>query len=128
MNRLTALVLALSLFVPEVLLPQQKAAQSAEISPQASPVAASAPQTPVETQGTQSVRPHSAARRHSYVRETNPRHRPGISKKELAFMGAIAGTSMGIGALAGGAKGLAIGAMVGGWGAYAGHRLWNWIR
>jgi len=43
-------------------------------------------------------------------------------------MAAIAGTSMGIGALAGGGRGLAIRAIVGGWGAYAGHRLWNWIR
>jgi hypothetical protein len=44
------------------------------------------------------------------------------------LLAGIAGTSMGIGALAGGAKGLAIGAIVGGWGASAGHRLWSWIR
>lgn len=35
---------------------------------------------------------------------------------------------MGIGALAGGPKGLAIGAIVGGWGAYGAHRLWRWIK
>ena len=41
------------------------------------------------------------------------------------MMAAVAGTSMGIGAIAGGGVGLAIGAIVGGWSAYAVHRLWN---
>jgi hypothetical protein len=41
------------------------------------------------------------------------------------MMGAVAGTSLSIGALAGGGTGLAIGAIVGGWGAYAVHRLWR---
>jgi hypothetical protein len=45
----------------------------------------------------------------------------------MVFMGAIAGTSMGIGAIAGGGTGLAIGALVGGWGAYAGHRFWHFF-
>lgn len=70
----------------------------------------------------------SRARRHSYEHETGRRHRSGISKKEFALMAAIAGTSMGIGAIAGGGKGLAIGSIVGGWGAYVGHRLWKWLK
>jgi len=41
------------------------------------------------------------------------------------MMAAVAGTSMGIGAIAAGGTGLAIGAIVGGWSAYAVHRLWN---
>jgi len=32
---------------------------------------------------------------------------------------------MGIGAIAGGAHGLAIGTIVGGWAAFGGHYLWN---
>ncbi len=43
-------------------------------------------------------------------------------------MGAVAGTSMGIGALAAGAHGLAIGAIVGGWGAFAAHKLYHFVR
>jgi uncharacterized membrane protein len=46
----------------------------------------------------------------------------------MVFMGAIAGTSMGIGAIAAGGTGLAIGAIVGGWGAYTGHRVWHWVK
>ena len=85
-------------------------------------------QTSAQAQAPPSVRPQPAAQRRSYEREVRGRRRSGISKKEVAMMAAFAGTSMGIGALAGGAKGLAIGALVGGWGAYVGHRLWRWIR
>ena len=70
----------------------------------------------------------SRASRRSYARETRSHRHHRITKGEIAFMAAIAGTSMGIGALAGGGRGLAIGAIVGGWGAYLGHRLWKWIR
>jgi hypothetical protein len=66
--------------------------------------------------------------RRSYERETRGRRHSHISKGEKVFLVSIVGTSMGIGALAGGPKGLAIGAIVGGWGAYAGHKLWHWIR
>jgi len=77
----------------------------------------------------ESVRPQPTSQRRSYERETRGRRRHSrISKKEVAFMAAIAGTSMGIGALAAGGQGLAIGAIVGGWGAYAGHRIWRWVR
>lgn len=92
------------------------------------PAAATAP-AQSSAQSRESVRPQPASRQRSFERETRGRRRlGGISKKEVVFMAAIAGTSMGIGALAAGAKGVAIGAIVGGWGAYAGHRLWNWVR
>src|SRR5271157_5648899 len=91
---------------------------------------------PPATSGQNAVQPYppqpaygqSRASRRSYARETRSHRHRHITKGEIAFMAAIAGTSMGIGALAGGGRGLAIGAIVGGWGAYAGHRLWNWIR
>ncbi len=84
-------------------------------------------QSSIQPQTPQPTYRQSRASRRSYSRETRQHHHR-ITKGEIAFMAAIAGTSMGIGALAGGAKGLAIGSIVGGWGAYAGHRLWNKIK
>ena len=93
------------------------------------PPATSGPaQTAVQPYPPEATSGHSRASRRSYARETRRHHHHHITKGEIAFMAAIAGTSMGIGALAGGGRGLAIGAIVGGWGAYAGHRLWNRIR
>lgn len=86
--------------------------------------------TPAETAQDQqptSVRPNSTPQRQSYAQETQPRRRRRISKGEVVFMAGIAGTSMGIGAIAGGGVGLAIGAIVGGWGAYVGHRIYHWV-
>jgi hypothetical protein len=73
---------------------------------------------------TSETRPQTTSQRRSYERETGRRH-PRISKKEVVFLAAIAGTSMGIGAIAAGAHGLAIGTIVGGWAAFGGHFLWN---
>jgi len=80
--------------------------------------------TPQDQTTTSTTRPTSSSR--SYARETH-RRRSGVSRNEAVFMGAVAGTSMGIGAIAGGGVGLAIGAIVGGWGAYASHRLWRYF-
>ena len=91
------------------------------------PTTSGSDQTAAQPYPSQPTYGQSRASRRSYARETHQR-RHHISKGEIAFMAAIAGTSMGIGALAGGGGGLAIGAIVGGWGAYAGHRLWKWIR
>jgi hypothetical protein len=96
----------------------------------ASPLQPSNPPAAVP-QGQQptTVRPQSTTQQQrSYQREVRPRRRTHISKGEIVFMGAIAGTSMGIGAIAGGGVGLAIGAIAGGWGAYAGHRIWHWVK
>jgi hypothetical protein len=126
--RLVSAFLVMTLLVPGFLLAQTgpRPVTTANAQPAA---AAPPPAQNNATQPRQSFRPQSASQRRSYERETRGRRRhSGISKKEVAFMAAIAGTSMGIGALAAGAKGLAIGAIVGGWGAYAGHRMWNWIR
>lgn len=118
MRRIESIFLMLALLFPTTLVAQHLNAQNSASSSSAT--------TP------QSSPPRSArsetARRHSYQRETKARRHPHVSKGEIAFMAAIAGTSMGIGALAAGGKGLAVGAIVGGWGAYAGHRLWNWIK
>ena len=77
-----------------------------------------------ETTPTETRPQRTTTQRRSYARETGRRHH-GISKKEWIFMGAIAGSSMGIGAIAAGAHGVAIGAIAGGWGAYVGHLFWK---
>lgn len=122
-------VLTLGLVMPEIFIAQQRPTRA--VNPSNSPAAAQ-PSAPAaqDTQTPQTERPQAPtnAQRRSYERETRGRRHHGISKKEWVFMGAVAGTSMGIGALAGGAHGLAIGAIVGGWGAYAAHRMWHWIR
>ncbi len=124
-NRLVSAFLIMTLLVPGFLLAQE----TRPVATNAQPAAPAPPPAQNAAQTRESVRPKSASQRRSYERETRGRRRhSGISKKEVAFMAAIAGTSMGIGALAAGGQGLAIGAIVGGWGAYAGHRLWRWVR
>lgn len=129
MNKLAALLLVLSLLAPVAVLAQQKASPTGPVKAAASPAASSAPQTSSQSQTPPTVlRPQSQVRRRSYQRETKWRGPGGISKQEFIFLTAIAGTSMGIGALAGGGKGLAIGAIVGGWGAFLGHKIWKWAK
>lgn len=126
--RLASAFLIMTMFVPGFMPAQTETrpVTAAKAQPAAAPPPAA---QNTATQPRESVRPQPTSQRRSYERETRGRrHRSGISKKEVAFMAAIAGTSMGIGALAAGGTGVAIGAIVGGWGAYAGHRLWNWIR
>jgi hypothetical protein len=109
----------------------QKAFASAGAQPAATAATSTAaPAQPAATgqeagAATSETRPQATtAQRRSYERETGRRHHS-ISKKELIFLGAIAGTSMGIGAIAAGAHGLAIGTIVGGWAAFGGHFLWK---
>ena len=130
LRKLYTVILACILVLPEAVLAQQTTTRpAAQNYPAASP-AASSPQSSAQSQPAQSVRPQSTAQRQSYEREVRPRRRRStkISKGEIAFMAGIAGTSMGIGAIAAGGEGLAIGAIVGGWGAYVGHRIWNRVK
>lgn len=130
LRRFFGVLLACSLMLPEALLAQQAATRTVAAN---QPAAPPAPQSSSPGQTAQSppesVRPQSQEQRRSYERETKPRRRSHhISKGEVAFMAGIAGTSMGIGAIAGGGVGLAVGAIVGGWGAYIGHRVWHWVK
>ena len=122
---ITLLVISM-LLLPWCGWPTGAAAQQQDTT--ASSPASSPAQSSAEPQTSQpSYRPARAVQR-SYARETRHKRHHRITKGEIAFMAGIAGTSMGIGALAEGARGLAIGSIVGGWGAYVGHRLWNKIR
>jgi hypothetical protein len=123
-HKLIAIILASSLLASTAFAAEGNSSGSAAPAAASS---ASAPQPSSQEQSSSNTQSESKARKRSYERETRTHH-PGISKQEMAFMAAIAGTSMGIGALAGGGRGLAIGAIVGGWGAYAGHRLWKWMK
>jgi len=129
MKNLLVWILALSFAAPQVSWAQQDKASS----PRASQATLTVPRSSQAESGKPGTDPaaQSETRAHarSYQRETRARsHRSGISKKEVVFLGAIAGTSMGIGALAAGGEGVAIGAIAGGWGAYVGHRIWKWVR
>jgi hypothetical protein len=119
-QRLAALLLVFSWLTPEALVAQARTGQARPTVASANTVGPSSVRSPQPA----TTRPRAA--RPTYEREPHRRHN--ISKQEVLFLGAIAGTSMGIGALAGGAKGLAIGSIVGGWGAYLGHRLWKRVR
>ena len=109
------------------------------VTPRFLPVGRQAPQAMAQTTPTESNPPQqvnhgqSAPRRHyyqssrerrSYERETRTRHHR-ITKEEVIFLVAAAGTPMGIGAIAGGARGLAIGSIVGAWAAFGAHHLWK---
>ena len=126
-RKLVSAFLVTTMLVPGLLLAQTDTRPVTTANAQ--PAAPAPPPAQNTAQTRESVRPQPTSQRRSYERETRGRRRhSGISKKEVAFMAAIAGTSMGIGALAAGGEGLAIGAIVGGWGAYAGHRIWRWVR
>ena len=119
-------VLTLGLVIPVFIIAQQRPTDAVKNS---NPPAAAQSSAPAALpQEPETERPRTRAERRSYERETHPHRHHGISKKEWIFLGAVAGTSMGVGAIAGGAHGLAIGSIVGGWGAYAAHRMWRWIR
>jgi hypothetical protein len=127
-RKLLAVMLTLGLALPEIFLAQQNPARA--IQPADPPAAAQPSQPAAQAETPQSTRPQpSAAQRRSYEREVHPRrHHRGISKKEWIFLGAVAATPMSIGAVAAGAHGLAIGAIVGGWGAFAAHKLYHFVR
>ena len=120
--------LCLTLLVPSLLVAQNPDAGTAAKKPTSSLTASNTAAAPPQAQQPTTVRPNSTAQQRSYEREVHPRrHSRHISKGEIVFMAGIAGTSMGIGALAGGGPGLAVGAIVGGWGAYADHRIWHGV-
>jgi hypothetical protein len=126
-RKLIVAALSLALFSGGVLLGQSGSVRTAKASPPDPPAASPARPQP-QTQTPTTTRPEpSPAQRRAYEREVYGRRHHGISKKQWIFLGAVAATPMAIGALAGGAHGLAIGAVVGGWGAYVAHRFWNKI-
>lgn len=126
-RKLLTAILTLALAMPGMLIAQQAPANA--VRPSDPSAAAARPSQPAaQSETPQATRPQPRrAERRSYEREVRSRRHRGLSKNEWVFLGAVAGTSMGIGALAGGAHGLAIGAIVGSWGAFAAHKLYHFI-
>jgi hypothetical protein len=122
-KKVFAALLALVLASPAVFGSDQTRAQSVTVTVPAASTALASSQRLARSQSPQAA-PQANSRHPLYNR--NPRSRlSGISKKEKIFLAAIVGTSLAIGAIAGGGEGLAIGALVGGWAAYAAHRFWG---
>ena len=130
MRKILASILAISLLSAESLLAQQNPGPTNNGQGTTPGATESPAPAPVSPGARNSYRPQyrSAARRSSYQREARHRRLSRISKEEVVVMTAVAGSSMGIGALAGGGIGLAVGAIVGGWGAYATPKLWHWLK
>jgi hypothetical protein len=132
-RKIIALTLALAMLPCGVLLGQSGNVRTAKASPPDPPAAyppnppAPSPAQPQpQVQTPTSTRPEpSPAERRSYNREVYRHRRHRISKQQWIFLGAVAGTPMAIGALAAGGEGLAVGAIVGGWGAFVAHKLWH---
>jgi hypothetical protein len=121
-RKLTALLTCLALMTPGF-LPIGR--QSQQALAQTTPTGTNPSQEVNQSQPVPQRRYYqSSGERRSYQRETRTRHHC-ITKQEVIFLAAVAGTPMGIGAIAGGAQGLAIGSIVGGWAAFGGHHLWK---
>ena len=126
-KQLLATVLTISLLSPGLLLAQRTVANKVPATLRASASPQDQQSTYAQSEQPSSVRPQSRAQRRSYARETQVRRHHRMSKEEKILLVGIAGSSMGIGALAGGGAGLAVGAIVGGWGAYLGHHVYHWF-
>jgi hypothetical protein len=127
-RRLLIGMLCLTLVTPAMLVAEGESGTSTARNTERALQQPNPPASAPQDQQPSSVRPNATPQQRSYEREVHARRRHShISRGEVVFMGAIAGTSMGIGAIAGGGAGLAIGALVGGWGAYAGHRFWHFF-
>jgi hypothetical protein len=134
-RKLIAATLALAMLPCGVLLGQSGNVRIAKASPPDPPAAyppdppapsPARPQPQPQAQTPTTTRPEPApAERRAYNREVYGRRHHRISKQQWIFLGAVAGTPMAIGALAGGAEGRAVGAIVGGWGAFVAHKFWR---
>jgi hypothetical protein len=119
--KLTALLTCLALMVP-VLLPigRQSEQAMAQTAPANSPQEVNQGQPVPQRHYYQSTR-----ERRSYARETNTRRHFRITKGEVLTLATVAAVPMGIGAIAAGGRGLAIGAVVAGPSTVAAHYIWK---
>jgi hypothetical protein len=128
MRKILPIALAISLLSAESMVAQQNSGLTN--NGKGTTPGATQSSAPVSSDAHKSYSPQyqSPPRPRPYRRETRRRRHSRISKEEVVVMTAVAGSSMGIGALAGGGIGLAVGAIVGGWGAYTTHKLWHWLK
>lgn len=116
-RNILVLVTILALMTPSVLPISQR--MQAQDNP-----AQSAPQ-PMVAQNQAAPQYQSAREQRSYRRETTPRRHYHITKGEVLTLATVAAVPMGIGAVAAGGRGLAIGAIVAGPSTVAAHYIWK---
>lgn len=121
-RKLATIILALMFVTPPAAFAGAEEEKSNE-TPAATRPAVSAPERPSGTAQTTRPQPALISGQHRHG-EPNGRWL-GLTKGEILMIGAIAGTSMGVGAIVAGAKGVAIGAAIGGAGGYLAHRIRN---
>ncbi|HLY60501.1 MAG TPA: hypothetical protein VKV95_07010 [Terriglobia bacterium] len=118
-QRILVLVTILALMTPSVLPISQRMLAQDNPGP-------SAPQpTVAQNQAAPPPQYQSARERRSYERETTTRHHYHITKGEVLTLATVAAMPMGIGAIAAGGRGLAIGAIVAGPSTIAAHYIWK---
>ncbi|HEV2351384.1 MAG TPA: hypothetical protein VG028_16230 [Terriglobia bacterium] len=118
-RKLLVLISCIALMTPSVLPISQR--MLAQDNP-----AQSAPQPSVaQDQAAPPPQYQSARERRSYVRETRTRRHYHITKGEVLTLATVAAVPMGIGAVAAGGRGLAIGAIIAGPSTIAAHYIWK---
>lgn len=92
---------------------------------QVGPTQSNSQQVDTQYQPTPSRRYQSSRERRSYERETHTRRHYHITKGEVLTLATVAAVPMGIGAIAAGGRGLAIGAIIAGPSTVAAHYIWK---
>jgi hypothetical protein len=113
-QKVFALITILALMTPSVLPINQKMLAQDNPAPQ-----------PTVAQNQAAPQYQSARERRSYERETTTRRHYHITKGEVLTLATVAAMPMGIGAIAAGGRGLAIGAIVAGPSTIAAHYIWK---
>lgn len=118
-TKLLVLITCLALMTPSVLPISQRLVAQDNPAP-------SAPQPSVaQDQSAPPPQYQSMRARRSYVRETSTRRHYHITKGEVLTLATVAAVPIGIGAVAAGGRGLAIGAIVAGPSTVAAHYIWK---
>lgn len=120
-RKLTAFLTCLALMTPGFLTIGRQSQQAMAQTTQASP--------PQEANQNQPAPPRhyyqSSREQRSYARETRTRRHYRITKGEVLTLATVAAVPMGIGAIAAGGRGLAIGAVIAGPSTVAAHYIWK---
>ena len=115
-RKILVLVTILALMTPSVLPISQRMLAQDNPAPQP---------TVAQNQAAPPPQYQSARERRSYERETTTRRHYHITKGEVLTLATVAAVPMGIGAVAAGGRGLAIGAIVAGPSTVAAHYIWK---
>jgi hypothetical protein len=121
-QKLIVLITCMTLMIPVVLPIGQLTPKALA---QENPTQSNPQQGGIQNQPTYSRQYRSSRERRSYERETHTRRHYHITKGEVLTLATVAAVPMGIGAIAAGGRGLAIGAIVAGPSTVAAHYIWK---